>query len=89
MDWRDRALCRNEDPDLFFPIGTIGSGPGLIQTDGAKAVCCRCPVVQRCLNWAIEAGPVEGVWGATTEGERRALRRRAARGTQTVTASAG
>ncbi|OKK05034.1 WhiB family transcriptional regulator [Streptomyces sp. CB02400] len=79
MDWREAALCRYEDPDLFFPIGTLNSGATLIQTDEAKAVCRRCPVSERCLAWALTAGPVEGIWGGTTEGERRAMRRRMAR----------
>ena len=37
MDWRDRAICREDDPELFFPIGT--SGPALLQIQQAKAVC--------------------------------------------------
>ena len=41
MDWRHRALCRDEDPELFFPIGT--TGPAVVQIEQAKAVCRRCP----------------------------------------------
>ncbi|BBJ46905.1 hypothetical protein SSPO_096230 [Streptomyces antimycoticus] len=87
MDWCVRGLCLREDPDLFFPIGNVNSGPVAVQTDEAKAVCRRCPVMAHCLEWAVDAGPVEGIWGGTTEGERRALRRRAARGS-TATESA-
>lgn len=78
MDWRVRGLCLSEDPDLFFPIGrgSLDSGPVAIQTDEAKAVCRQCPVAKQCLQWAVDAGPVEGIWGGTTEGERRAMRRR-------------
>ncbi|MGJ3562139.1 WhiB family transcriptional regulator [Streptomyces sp. INA 01156] len=73
-DWRTRAACRDEDPDLFFPIGTSGSA--LLQTERAKAVCRRCPVREQCLDWAMESGQSLGVWGGTSETERRALRRR-------------
>ncbi|CAM5666506.1 MULTISPECIES: WhiB family transcriptional regulator [Streptomyces] len=73
-DWRTRAACRDEDPDLFFPIGT--SGPALFQTEQAKGVCRRCPVQQQCLDWALDTGQSLGVWGGTSETERRALKRR-------------
>jgi WhiB family redox-sensing transcriptional regulator len=77
MDWRHRALYRDEDPELFFPIGT--TGPGLVQIEQAKAVCRRCPVVQSCLDWALRSGQDSGVWGGLSEDERRALKRRQAR----------
>ncbi|GAB3181162.1 WhiB family transcriptional regulator [Streptomyces incanus] len=73
-DWRTRAACRDEDPDLFFPIGT--SGPALLQTEQAKGVCRRCPVRQQCLDWAMDTGQSLGVWGGTSETERRTLKRR-------------
>ncbi|MET9612041.1 WhiB family transcriptional regulator [Kitasatospora indigofera] len=77
MDWRDRARCRDLDPELFFPLGN--TGPALRQAEEAKAVCHRCPVRERCLAWALETGQEAGVWGGTSEDERRALKRRAAR----------
>ncbi|MFD1667776.1 WhiB family transcriptional regulator [Streptomyces calvus] len=73
-NWRNSAACRTEDPDLFFPIGT--SGPALMQTEQAKAVCRGCPVREPCLEWALETGQSIGVWGGTSETERRALKRR-------------
>lgn len=77
MDWRHRAICRDEDPELFFPIGN--TGPALLQIEQAKTVCRRCPVVQECLAWALESGQDAGVWGGLSEDERRALKRRNAR----------
>jgi WhiB family transcriptional regulator, redox-sensing transcriptional regulator len=77
MDWRHRAICRDEDPELFFPVGT--SGPALLQIAEAKAVCGRCPVMSDCLSWALHSGQDAGVWGGMSEDERRALKRQHSR----------
>ncbi|MCX4680801.1 WhiB family transcriptional regulator [Streptomyces sp. NBC_01433] len=76
-NWRMRAACREVDPDLFFPIGS--TGPALVQTEDAKAVCATCPVRAQCLRWALENGQDSGVWGGLGEDERRALKRRTRR----------
>jgi WhiB family redox-sensing transcriptional regulator len=75
--WRTRAACRTEEPDLFFPIGNTGIA--LLQIEEAKAVCRRCPVMDSCLQWALETGQDFGVWGGMSEDERRNMLRRAAR----------
>jgi WhiB family redox-sensing transcriptional regulator len=71
-DWRTRAACRREDPELFFPVGD--TGPAAAQIDVAKAVCGRCPVRDECLQWALETGQEAGVWGGLAERERAALK---------------
>jgi WhiB family redox-sensing transcriptional regulator len=73
-DWRESAACRDADPELFFPVSEIG--PGARQVAEAKAVCARCPVRDRCLDYAVDAGLDHGVFGGLTERERRALVRR-------------
>ena len=77
MDWRHQSACRDEDPELFFPVGN--TGPAITQIEEAKKVCNRCIVKEPCLAWALESGQDAGVWGGLSEDERRALKRRAAR----------
>jgi WhiB family redox-sensing transcriptional regulator len=72
-DWRAKAGCLDQNPELFFPIGT--TGPALDQTERAKAVCRRCKVITQCLEWALTTGQDAGVWGGLSEDERRTLRR--------------
>jgi WhiB family redox-sensing transcriptional regulator len=73
MAWMRQAECAGEEPELFFPVGS--TGPALDQMRRAKAICARCPVRAECLEWAIASGIDHGVWGGTTEEERRSLRR--------------
>ena len=76
-DWRHRAACRDQDPELFFPVSEMG--PGARQTEQAKAVCARCPVRAECLEYALDNALDHGIYGGMTESERRTLRRRAVR----------
>lgn len=64
-DWRARAACHGEDPELFFSDAR--------DADQAKAVCGRCPVVAECLAWAVSIKAADGVWGGTSEAERAPL----------------
>jgi WhiB family redox-sensing transcriptional regulator len=73
MEWVHRAKCKDEDPELFFPVGT--TGPAAAQIDDAKAICMQCAVRLECLDWALATGQDAGVWGGMSEEERRALRR--------------
>jgi WhiB family transcriptional regulator, redox-sensing transcriptional regulator len=72
VNWRDDAACRDADPELFFPVGT--AGPALRQIREARRICCGCPALAPCLAWALHHGVTDGVWGGTTEEQRRALR---------------
>lgn len=73
MEWRQRAACLNEDPELFFPDGTTGTA--FEQTQRAKAVCRNCAVIKQCLQWALDHNQDAGIWGGLSEEERRNIRR--------------
>ena len=67
-EWIEQASCRGVDPELFFPARG-GS------TKEARAVCKGCVVRDKCLNHSLVQGERFGIWGGTTEKERRRLRR--------------
>lgn len=68
-DWWRSAACREADPELFFPVSAHGPGAGEIAR--AKAVCAACLVRRECLQYALATRQLHGVWGGTTEDERR------------------
>lgn len=66
--WMRLANCVDADPAWFFPERGEPSGP-------AKAICMVCPVRVECLNYALSINERHGIWGGTSENERRVLRR--------------
>jgi WhiB family redox-sensing transcriptional regulator len=76
-EWRSRGACVTADPDLFFPISSVG--PAAIQIAKAKAVCATCQVQRECLSFALETHQVHGIWGGMSAEERLLLRRRSRR----------
>jgi WhiB family transcriptional regulator, redox-sensing transcriptional regulator len=73
VNWLDRAACLEENPELFFPIGS--APPALEQEATAKTVCAGCGVRTECLAWALDTNQDAGVWGGLGEEERREIRR--------------
>lgn len=69
-----RQACYGMDTEVFFPdeAGVTGSA----QAKEAKDVCARCDQIHACLAYALPRAGVHGVWGGTTELERRDMRRR-------------
>ena len=73
LSWMSRGACQAEDPELFFPIAA--QGPAVSQVSAARAVCQRCAVAALCLAYALQTGQA-GIWGGTTQEERRAMTER-------------
>jgi WhiB family redox-sensing transcriptional regulator len=69
--WQELALCRETDPDAFFPENGASPRP-------AKRICGLCEVAVSCLDYALSNNEQYGVWGGLDAPERRQLKRRAA-----------
>ena len=69
--WMQRAACLCADPELFFPVSE--TGPSRLQIWQAKQICHACPVKGTCLAWALRNSVTDGIWGGSTQSERRAL----------------
>lgn len=72
MRWQDSALCKKYSPELFYPDGDKRP-EFLFQIMYAKNVCSVCPVRYQCLAEAL-TGNEAGIWGATTENDRKTMR---------------
>ena len=66
--WRELGACRGLDPDVFFPESDEDA-------ELAKEICFTCDVRVACLEHALGRREKVGVWGGTTERERRRILR--------------
>lgn len=67
--WRALAVCRGLDTSLFFP-----PREGAAELAAARAICHTCPAQAACAEYAIVNHVRHGVWGATSERQRRRIR---------------
>ena len=77
-EWMANGLCADRPPALFFPSDGVG-------VEIAKKVCADCPVKDPCREYALAHRIDHGVWGGTSERERRRIlraRRLAAEGAE-------
>ena len=79
--WMQDGSCRDHPPEVFFP----SDGVGVIV---AQRICGGCPVKDTCLAYALENRIDHGVWGGTSERQRRRLLKRRRQASE-VTAPAG
>lgn len=66
-DWTQKAACRGSSTEVFYPERGESEQP-------AKQVCRRCVVKIECLTYALDAAEKVGVWGQSSERQRRILR---------------
>jgi WhiB family transcriptional regulator, redox-sensing transcriptional regulator len=67
--WMSEGNCRLYPPAAFFPSDGVG-------VDRARKICKDCPVLSRCLDYALDERIEHGVWGGCSERERRRILKR-------------
>jgi len=65
-NWMTQGNCFERPPAEFFPSDGVG-------VDRARKVCATCPVKNFCLEYALRNRIDHGVWGGTSERERRRI----------------
>ncbi len=64
--WMANGLCADKPPALFFPSDGVG-------VEKAKLICEECDVQATCLEYALANRIDHGVWGGTSERQRRRI----------------
>ena len=64
--WMAQGACADEPPETFFPSDGVG-------VEVARRICATCPVQETCLEHALRNRIDHGVWGGTSERQRRRI----------------
>ncbi len=74
LEWQREAACKGPLQAVFFPPSHLEPRDDKARREArAKAICKLCHVQRPCLDYAIRIREAHGVWGGTTEVERRVL----------------
>ena len=90
--------CAETDPEMFFSedvsesynpaTGRYTTHTSYYNAKAARAVCNSCPLITECLNYAMSDRTIQGIWGGTTEYDRKVLRGKMVRRTNRHTKTA-
>jgi WhiB family transcriptional regulator, redox-sensing transcriptional regulator len=69
--WKMLGHCVGKDTSLFFPTDSYNRS----QVMRAKDLCAVCLVQAQCMDYALRHDEV-GIWGGTTERERKKIKNR-------------
>jgi WhiB family redox-sensing transcriptional regulator len=73
--WQSQGACADVDANIFFPVRGASILP-------AVAICQTCAVQPECLEYALADCTLTGVWGGTSERQRRLIRNGTAKNPQ-------
>ncbi|XCB31056.1 WhiB family transcriptional regulator [Arcanobacterium hippocoleae] len=68
LSWMEDALCAQTDPDIFYPEKGGSTAP-------ATSICQGCGVRAECLEYAIKNDIRHGIWGGTSDNDRKRISR--------------
>ncbi|NBH03344.1 WhiB family transcriptional regulator [Amycolatopsis sp. SID8362] len=72
-DWQLDSKCRGVSSTVFFHPEWERGQARTQREATAKAVCARCPVLDKCREHALATREPYGVWGGLSESEREAI----------------
>ena len=64
--WMAEGLCAEEHPSTFFPSDGVG-------VEKARKICNKCNMQAQCLEYALRNRIDHGVWGGSSERQRRRI----------------
>lgn len=72
-EWQYAGECNKYDPEIFFLPTNARDKEKQQRIREAKKICASCSVVSECLDYALTTRQKFGVWGGTSEDERRKI----------------